>query len=126
MPSSLRRALLLRGAGCFSADAVESLGNCSLQCHCGPIYSLSPTSDFRLVDKIHPRSIDVQRSPGFRGVRHVARVKGILDKRACRTSGVLVHFVDCLIAAVARAEDSPVATFDEDFRKFGDVRIENA
>jgi predicted nucleic acid-binding protein len=37
-----------------------------------------------------------------------------------------VHFVDCLIAAVARAEDSPVATFDEDFRKFGDVRIENA
>lgn len=37
-----------------------------------------------------------------------------------------VHFVDCVIAATARAEDSPVATFDEDFRKFGDVRIENA
>lgn len=37
-----------------------------------------------------------------------------------------VHFVDCLIAAAARAEDTPVATFDEDFRKFGDVRIENA
>lgn len=37
-----------------------------------------------------------------------------------------VHFVDCLIAAAARAEDLPVATFDEDFRKFGDVRIENA
>jgi len=37
-----------------------------------------------------------------------------------------VHFVDCLLAAAARAEDSPVATFDEDFRKFGDVRIENA
>jgi predicted nucleic acid-binding protein len=36
-----------------------------------------------------------------------------------------VHFVDCLIAAAARAEDTPVATFDEDFRKFGDVRIEN-
>jgi predicted nucleic-acid-binding protein len=37
-----------------------------------------------------------------------------------------VHFVDCLLAAAARAEDTPVATFDEDFRKFGDVRIENA
>ena len=37
-----------------------------------------------------------------------------------------VHFVDCLIAAAARAEDTPIATFDEDFRKFGDVRIENA
>jgi len=37
-----------------------------------------------------------------------------------------VHFVDCLLAAAARAGDTPVATFDEDFRKFGDVRIENA
>jgi predicted nucleic acid-binding protein len=37
-----------------------------------------------------------------------------------------VHFVDCIIAAAAAAEDTPVATFDEDFRKFGDVRIENA
>lgn len=37
-----------------------------------------------------------------------------------------VHFVDCLIAAAAKAEDTPVATFDEDFRKFSDVRIENA
>jgi predicted nucleic-acid-binding protein len=37
-----------------------------------------------------------------------------------------VHFVDCVIAAAARAADTPVATFDEDFRRFGDVRIENA
>lgn len=37
-----------------------------------------------------------------------------------------VHFVDRLIAAAAKAEDTPVATFDEDFRKFGDVRIKNA
>ncbi|HKW63604.1 MAG TPA: PIN domain-containing protein [Candidatus Acidoferrum sp.] len=37
-----------------------------------------------------------------------------------------VHFVDCLIAASANAGDTPVATFDEDFRKFGDVRVENA
>ena len=37
-----------------------------------------------------------------------------------------VHFVDCLIAATSMVQDIPVATFDEDFRKFGDVRIENA
>lgn len=36
-----------------------------------------------------------------------------------------VHFVDCLIAATAAAENTPVATFDRDFRKFGDVRVEN-
>jgi predicted nucleic-acid-binding protein len=35
-----------------------------------------------------------------------------------------VHFVDCLIAATASAQNVPVATFDQDFRKFGDVRIE--
>jgi predicted nucleic acid-binding protein len=36
-----------------------------------------------------------------------------------------IHFVDCLIAATAAAENTPVATFDQDFRKFPDVRIEN-
>ena len=34
------------------------------------------------------------------------------------------HFVDCLIAATAVAGDLPVASFDHDFRKFGDVRVE--
>ncbi len=34
------------------------------------------------------------------------------------------HFVDCLIAATAVAMDVPVATFDRDFRKFADVRVE--
>ena len=34
-----------------------------------------------------------------------------------------VHFVDCLIAATAAAEDIPVASFDQDFRKFSDVRV---
>jgi len=34
------------------------------------------------------------------------------------------HFVDCLIAATAVAEDVPVASFDQDFRKFSDVRVE--
>ncbi len=36
-----------------------------------------------------------------------------------------IHFVDCLIAATAAAENTPVATFDQDFRKFPDVRVEN-
>jgi len=35
-----------------------------------------------------------------------------------------VHFVDCLLAATAAAEDTSVATFDQDFRKFADVRVE--
>jgi predicted nucleic acid-binding protein len=34
-----------------------------------------------------------------------------------------IHFVDCLIAATAVARDMPVASFDQDFRKFGDVRV---
>ena len=33
------------------------------------------------------------------------------------------HFVDCMLAATATAEGTPVATFDEDFRKFPDVRV---
>ena len=33
------------------------------------------------------------------------------------------HFVDCVLAATAAAEDTPVATFDEGFRKFADVRV---
>lgn len=35
-----------------------------------------------------------------------------------------IHFVDCLIAATAVAESTPVATFDQDFRKFVDVHVE--
>ncbi len=35
-----------------------------------------------------------------------------------------VHFVDCLIAATAAAENVPVASFDQDFQKFSDVRVE--
>ena len=35
-----------------------------------------------------------------------------------------VHFVDCLIAATAASENMPVASFDQDFRKFTDVRVE--
>jgi predicted nucleic-acid-binding protein len=33
-------------------------------------------------------------------------------------------FVDCLIAAHAVAKDMPVCSFDQDFRKFADVRVE--
>ncbi len=41
-----------------------------------------------------------------------------------RYKGTKGHFVDCLIAATAVAKDMPVATFDQDFRKFVDVRVE--
>jgi predicted nucleic acid-binding protein len=41
-----------------------------------------------------------------------------------RYKGTQAHFVDCLIAATAVAKDMPVATFDQDFRKFVDVRVE--
>lgn len=35
-----------------------------------------------------------------------------------------VHFVDCLIAATAATKNMPVASFDQDFRKFTDIRVE--
>ena len=35
-----------------------------------------------------------------------------------------VHFVDCLVAATASRENIAVATFDQDFRRFPDVRVE--
>jgi predicted nucleic acid-binding protein len=41
-----------------------------------------------------------------------------------RYKGSKVHFVGCLLAATAVANDVPVATFDQDFRKFVDVRVE--
>ena len=41
-----------------------------------------------------------------------------------RYKGTKAHFVDCLIAATAAAENMPVSTFDQDFRKFADVRVE--
>lgn len=34
------------------------------------------------------------------------------------------HFIDCMIAATAVANSVPVSTFDQDFRKFGDVHVE--
>jgi predicted nucleic acid-binding protein len=36
-----------------------------------------------------------------------------------------LHFVDCLIAAHTVATDLSVTTFDNDFKKFPDVRVEN-
>lgn len=41
-----------------------------------------------------------------------------------RYKATKAHFVDCVIAATAVARDVPVATFDQDFRKFVDVRVE--
>jgi predicted nucleic-acid-binding protein len=41
-----------------------------------------------------------------------------------RYKGTKAHFVDCLIAATAVNKKLPVSTFDQDFRKFADVRVE--
>ena len=41
-----------------------------------------------------------------------------------RYKGTKAHFVDCLITATAVAKNVPVSTFDQDFRKFVDVRVE--
>jgi len=58
MPASLRSALpLLRGAGCFSADVVESLGNCSLRATRASLL-LEPHIDFWPADDVHLRPID--------------------------------------------------------------------
>jgi predicted nucleic acid-binding protein len=35
-----------------------------------------------------------------------------------------LHFVDCLLAATAAAQNIPISTFDQDFRKFPGIRIE--
>lgn len=41
-----------------------------------------------------------------------------------RYKGTKAHFVDCLIAATAVAKNVSVSSFDQDFRKFVDVRVE--
>jgi len=41
-----------------------------------------------------------------------------------RYKGSRAHLVDCLIAATAVAKNVPVSTFEQDFRKFVDVRVE--
>ena len=58
-------------------------------------------------------------SPGV----EISRVTVQLDALN-RYKGMKAHFVDCLIAATAVAKNMPVSTFDQDFRKFGDVRVE--
>ncbi len=35
-----------------------------------------------------------------------------------------IHFVDCTIAAIAAAQRLPIATFDNDFKKFSDIRVD--
>ena len=40
-----------------------------------------------------------------------------------RYSKTKIHFVDCMVASTAAAQNVPVASFDQDFRKFADVRI---
>ncbi len=58
------------------------------------------------------------------------QASGEIDEAAVRLDALdrfgrtKAHFVDCLLAATVVAEDLPVASFDHDFRKFGDVKVE--
>lgn len=58
------------------------------------------------------------RSPGIE-IDGPATHRDALD----RFSRGKAHFVDCLLAAQAVADDVAVATFDADFKRFEDVRI---
>ena len=58
-------------------------------------------------------------SPGIE-IAHADRYLDALDRYG-RTS---LHFVDCVIAAFAADEQTPVATFDADLRKQRDIKVE--
>lgn len=58
-------------------------------------------------------------SPGIE-IRDAAIHLEALD----RYGKMKIHFVDCVIAAAAVAEKISIASFDQDFRKFTDVRVE--
>ena len=59
-------------------------------------------------------------SPGVEISEVIAHLDAFERYKATRT-----HFVDCLIAATAVAKGVPVSTFDQDFRKFSDVHVQN-
>ena len=73
----------------------------------------------------HPRPAiatvfhDLLTSPGIE-IRDVAVHLDALT----RYRQTKCHFVDCVIAATAAAQNLPVATFDQDFRKFSDVHVQ--
>lgn len=57
-------------------------------------------------------------SPGIE-VEHAA----IYTDALARYRSANAPFVDCIIASTAAADGLPVATFDQDFRKFTDVQV---
>lgn len=63
---------------------------------------------------------DLVASPGME-LEQLAIHRDALERYA----NSKLHFVDCLIAAHAVVADISVATFDNDFKKFPDVRLEN-
>lgn len=58
-------------------------------------------------------------SPGVEISELTVHLDGLNRYKATRA-----HFVDCMIAAAAAANNVPVSTFDQDFRRFVDVRVE--
>jgi predicted nucleic acid-binding protein len=75
--------------------------------------TLAPTVE--IVSLVHGKR-DV---PAFLRRRSAGTDTAPHRKPACSKA----HFVDCVIAATAVYKKVPVSTFDQDFRKFGDVRF---
>jgi predicted nucleic acid-binding protein len=48
---------------------------------------------------------------------------GILRDALARYAATNLHFVDCYLAAMGKAADREVCTFDQGLAKFGDVRV---
>ncbi len=71
------------------------------------------------VQKLPPHSGRLISSPGI----EISEVTAHLDALN-RYRKTKAHFVDCLIAATAVAKNLAVSTFEQDFRKFVDVRLE--
>lgn len=47
----------------------------------------------------------------------------IVHDALVRYTGTNLHFVDCYLAAMGKAADREVCTFDQGLAKFGDVRV---
>jgi predicted nucleic acid-binding protein len=71
------------------------------------------------VDPLSRRLADSSPAPAWKSAAWEIHLDALHRYQKTR-----VHFADCLIAATSTAQDMPVARFDEDFRKFADVRVE--
>jgi predicted nucleic-acid-binding protein len=71
-------------------------------------------------DRIAKVLSDLVTSPGIQMQQSDIHLEAL-----SRYGATTIHFIDCIIAATAVAEDIAVATFDQDFKKFTDVHVQN-